>query len=428
MRAWFIRGTVLAAIGAAIACAASEDQDSSPPAPDGGDTTIGEGGVSDAVADASIDHATEADAGILDAAPNVCSEAGWCLTALPDKDLWVQNIQPFETMAFATGNSLTFGQKVAEWRAQDGKPAGWKYIDDDTQQELPGAISSFWAPNEDEIYYAYQLNSKAWTGSFGAYLYHGRRPVAPATKWTWTTTRFDCGTNDAAIVTGVGSDVYMLHCRKILHLTGDPDSDAGIGADGGSESWTVEYTDTDTVALAFQGRVGTPDDTWFIGKRGTACSLIVRKTADGYQPIADGTVSGTTCKPKAGLSAAPAFLQFASPAAGEIVGMTGTSGKASITKVTLEADGGLSAATSTPRADLREIIWTDTPDEVWVAGNFGYLLMEGKDVWSDAAAYDFSTLVINGVPNGCQFSKLSGTSKSNLWLVGSYCAYHKTNP
>ncbi|AKU97822.1 hypothetical protein AKJ09_04486 [Labilithrix luteola] len=428
MRAWFIRGTVLAALGAAIACAASEDQDSSPPAPDGGNTTLGDGGAADAVTDASIDHATTPDAEILDAAPNMCSEAGWCLTKLPDTNLWVQDVQAFETTAFATGFNFTIGPKVVEWGKHDGQAASWKYIDDDTQQESPGDISSFWAPNENEVYYAYQLRSTVRTGSFGAYLYHGRRPVAPATNWTWTSTRFDCGTNDAAIVTGVGSDVYMLHCKKIHRLTGDPDADAGLDSHGGPASWTVEYTDDDTAALTFQGRVGTPGDAWFVGKRDTACSVIIRKTADGYQRIADGIASGTTCTPKPGVPAAPAFLQFVSPVAGEIVGTTGMQGKASAAKLTLESDGGLSVATSKPRADLREVIWTDTRDELWLVANYGYLLLQGKDVWSDAAAYNFSTLVINGVPNDCQFYKLSGTSKSNLWGVGANCAYHKTTP
>ncbi len=55
---------------------------------------------------------------------------------------------------------------------------GHDYIDDGTQNErgFGTYAGRVWAPNENEVYY----------GIGPGYVYHGKRPVAPATAWSWT--------------------------------------------------------------------------------------------------------------------------------------------------------------------------------------------------------------------------------------------------
>ncbi len=431
MRARFFRFTTVAvAIAAAAACASSEDEVSSqPPGPDGGgQTPLPDGG--DSATDASVDRAAPADATAPESGSlQTCSAAGWCITELPDEGLNIAEIWPLEKNAFATAFSTARGRKIIEWR-EDAPDAGWQFIDDNTQQDIPGGVfENIWAPNEDEVYYTAGLISDTLTGTRGGFLYHGKRPLPPATNWTWTRTQFDCALASYPRILGIGSEIYMLSCQKIYRLTGDPDApDAGIVGDAGSSAWTLEYTDDDPAALQFKGGVGTPDDILFVGRRGS-CTTIVRKTETGYRRIVDGISSGLNCNAKPGYPRVASMIDFLSIVPGEIVGTVLASGSNNdfFVKVVVDGQGEVSVTEHRPQSADYGSLWSDSPDEVWVVSN-SYRIMHGTGDLGDASSYQHSTIALNGLPNENVLSRIRGTSKSNLWATGSDRVFHKTTP
>jgi hypothetical protein len=419
MRARFFHVTMVAsALSAAAACAASNDETSSPDDPN----TVGDGGSS--TVEASVDSAVFRDATASDGPSDpTCSPAGWCITELPDPSLEVRDIWPFEKHAFALSSDQYGGFKILEWSQDVSQQSGWKYIDDNTQQDLyPGESGNVWAPNEQEVYFTLSGYTR------GGYLYHGKRPTWPATAWTWTRTQFDCANpnTDVPAVWGIGGDVYALACQKIYRLTGDPDADAGVAADGGSSAWTLEYTDDDPTPIVFYGGGGTADDRLFVGSRGAfrPCTFIVRKTAAGYQRIVDGLPSGAfglTCKEKPGYPMVPGLYAFSSTRPGEVLGTT-FDGR--LLRVAIDGEGGTSITEANPKPPEARAVWSDSPDEVWLGA--GYLL-HGTGIWSDGGSYQVSTVALNDGRPVASFSKIRGISNSNLWAVGSR-AFHKTTP
>ncbi len=309
------------ALGGAAACATSNDEESSlPPAHDAGTTSVPE--------DASTsDGAASTDAGVTDAAvPSWCSNAGWCATSLPDSDLTVTDIWPFDDRAFAIAESDTLGTKVLEWTDATG---AWAYIDDNSQNALGGGKYSgkIWAPNENEVYF----------GVAPAFIHHGTR-ANPSSPWTWESSRLSYEGRDfgpehdpgrpwhnrhpsapgvpadryAALgVWGTSSDdVYAWYANTIFHRK---------SVDGGAPAWVPEYALTDPAApddafFIFAADGSSSDDIWFAGGRGryTAgggagihpCTVVIHRTPDEYRRIVDHTVSPTpsnTCRAKAGV-------------------------------------------------------------------------------------------------------------------------------
>ncbi len=419
MRARFFHVTMIAsALGAAAACATSDDVPSSPEE----SPTLDDGGSG--TADASVDAAVLPDATAPDApsAPT-CSPAGWCITELPDPSLELKDIWPFEKRAFAVGISQYAGPKVLEWNEDVSQQSGWKYIDDNTQQDLyRGELGNIWAPNEDEVYYTLRGETR------GGYLYHGKRPTPPATEWTWTRTPFQCAHPlDTPAVWGSGGDVYALSCSKIYRLTGDPDAAPGVAGDGGSSPWTLEYTDDDPTPIVFFGGGGTADDTLFIGARGylMPCAIIVRKTANGYQRVVDGSpvsTLSTSCKVKPGYPMVPGLYGFSSTRPGEVLGTLLFQEK--LLKVAIDGEGKASITEANPQPPMSKAVWSGSPDEVWLGAGY---LMHGTGMWSDGGSYQVSTVALNDGRPVASFAKIRGISNSNLWAVGTR-AYHKTTP
>ncbi len=431
MRARYFRFTTVAvAIAAAAACASSEDEVTPPPGPDGGQTPLGDGGDSttDASADcAALPDVTAPESGSL----QTCSAAGWCLTELPDPELTIRDIWPFEKKAFASVWSTTRGNRVIEWNEDIAPGTGWKYIDDGTQRGIPGNPNRIWAPNEDEVYYSIDLTSTTFTGTWGGFLFHGKRPIPPATAWTWTSTRFDCDTQRDLRVWGIGGDVYALSCGRIYRMTGDLDADGGVVGDAGTPSWTVEYTDDDPTTLWLQGGVGVPDDIWFVAARGSnlRCTTIVRKTAAGYQRIVDGVQNGPlSCVEKPGYPMVPALTDFISITPGEIVGVSYRPQGAVLVKIAVDGQGEVSVTEVKPGLGQQfGSLWSGSLDEAWLVADT-YRIVHGSAIWSDAASFQYSTIALNGLPNESSLLKIRGTSTSNLWAVGTDRAFHKTTP
>jgi hypothetical protein len=280
-----------AALAAVVACAASgNDAAPRPPDADSGVPVPADGGTSDGSAsDVSTSSV-------------LCSEAGWCATELPDSDLIFKDIWPLQGRAFAIAESPTLGIRVLEW---EDAAAKWKYIDDNSQNEsgLGKYAGRIWAPNENEVYF----------GVAPGAILHGKRPVPPATAWTWVSQRLEDHSPDvesghdhgypmfpvlesgypALGAWGTGGDVYAWYANAVFRWKND---------DAGTPAWVAEYVADDTDApeehLFFVGAAGTSrDDIWFVAVRdsapagGGSCPVIVRKTPEGYRRIVDGVTT-----------------------------------------------------------------------------------------------------------------------------------------
>src|SRR5262249_33745111 len=156
-----------------------------------------------------------------------------------------------------------------EW---DETTQKWSYIDDGTQNTLglsPGG-GSIWAPNTDEVYF----------GMSPVYIYHGKRPVPPATAWTWTRHSFGIGLSAGVWGTGA-DDVYGGVFGSIYHRVPRQRSGADAGVpdfDDPDFDWVQEYS-SDTLNATFASATGTGSgDAWFFGSRGF-CNLVVHKTS-----------------------------------------------------------------------------------------------------------------------------------------------------
>lgn len=439
MRAVLFTAGMAAVIAAAVACATTGDLDTESPDVEGGPTVSPE--------DASADRAS-IEEGVETTSP--CSQAGWCVTELPDKDLVVKDIWPVEGYAFAVAESPSVGVKVLEW---SDATARWRYIDDNTQNEsgLASYVGRVWAPSADEVYY----------GVAPGTIYHGKRVPPPSASWTWSSQKLvdnsgyqPSNANDtydngrppnpalgylypALGVWGTNKNhVFAWYSNSIYRLTVDRD---------GTPVWVAEYVADDVASsesLFVLGAAGTgPDNVWFTGARsrsaGTsyvACVFIVQKTTAGYQRVADGvfaSASSSSCTDRAGfplLTDAGGWLtDIHSPAAGRLVGVK--DGR-HVVKVTALDDGGYSVLTSHPPASLTGTLvnsmWMPpTSEQVWLSGTG--ILLHGSDVWGNGD-YRISTIAMNGAPVPKQFYQIRGLSNTNLWAVGEGYALHKTTP
>jgi hypothetical protein len=233
-------------------------------------------------------------------------------------------------------------------------------------------------------------------------------------------------------VWGTGDDVYVLSCGKIYRRTGS-------SSDGGS-SWEEEYADPDT-SMRFEGATGTgPDDIWFVGSRSFGrCTVIVRKTAAGYAPVADSTLeSPDACRDKPGLLNIKGTFQFAvhSPAKGRLVGALRNAdpGK-DVVRIVADASGHYSVTFSSPFPTYGVVLsamWGLSEDDLWFIGSSSGFsagsVLHGTNVWADGGVYEYSTLALNGSPNDQPLQRIRGTSNTNLWAVGGTRAFHKTTP
>lgn len=413
-------GTAFLGALVAVACAEAGDE--------GGAVIIDASADEPSVLDGAVPSA-DSSADVAVEIPN-CSLAGWCETTLPDVDLRIVDVWPFENRTLAVGVSDTLGAKVLEWAEADAR---WRYIDDATQNDpgLGAYFGSTWAPSEDELYF---------TVSPG-YVYHGTRAAPPASNWTWTRTALpNTGASQNYSVyakyppLGVwgttSKDVYAWLENSIFHGTSD---DAGI------LSWVAEYVADDAQSpderLFFTAAgAATADEIWFVGARHTnfaECPVVVRKTSAGYQRIADGSLAANACEQTGPLTMGgdEGGLTDLQSAAGHLVALKGgrTPVRFSFDGSVWAADVGaiLPASLGLEEGEKLLSLWVDS-NGAWLSGGF---VIHGTDVWA-GGSYEISTLARNGAPIVRPFWQVRGSSTTNpnLWAVGDYHAFHKTTP
>jgi hypothetical protein len=470
-------GATLVVLSALVACAGSDEDPSIQPSKDPPSP------LGDPPADGGLSTDAEPPA-----VPS-CSTAGWCITKLPDDDLELKDIWPFESRAFAVAESPTLGVKVLEW---DEATKIWSYIDDNAQNtfELDSYAGKLWAPNENEVYFS----------AAPGLIVHGKRS-APSTPWSWERTRLDDLGNDHpehdhgrvsypnreglfrdATALGVwgtsANDVYAWYGNTIFHWKAD---DAGV------PGWVAEHTAADVDnpnddLFVFGAAGSSADDVWFVGGHGRTndfgifrCPVVIHRTASGYQRVVDSVIDETdmyshfenVCQPKDGLLAfselvgndlvprtnAGWLTNVESVGAGRIAGILGENQFAFVEPVD-PGDGGVGGVArinrvtaQVPRKILPSLVnavWTHG-NETWISGwglvlrtptdptrwskGFGLLSKdEAQELGVDAPTYTFSSTAINGAPLDKPLTQVRGTSSSNLWAIGLQYALHKTTP
>lgn len=428
---------------AAVACATSESDDATFAAPpsvlEGGAETTDGGSLREAASDGAL--APDATAPDATASPT-CSSAGWCLTSLPSypDELRLNDVWPLPGRAFAIADTWTGSVRFLEWSDATNE---WSFIDDDNLHYVSGVAGGVWAPNADEVYF-----TLARSNVTGGDVYHGRRPVPPATDWAWKRFSFACNTVERPWVWGSSADdVFVASCGKIYRLSGPLDG----GADDASP-WVEEFVDgNSTNRLMFHGVTGTsPDDAWFVGWRGATlrsrlCAVVVRKTAGGYERIVDGTPVNGGCNKTAGSTAIPIAGTFGrtegdsihAPAPDRFIGLSlGMTENNNVVRIEPDGAGGYAVSVSNPLPALSvglRSVWGTSESDLWflvappttVSGD-GFGIVRGTNVWADGGAFDYSTLVLQGVPNEKALRRVRGTSNTNIWAVGANRAFHKT--
>ena len=443
MRASIVLATAAAPLAIIAACASTEE---GPPAAPATPPPA-------AIPEAGVPDVDIWDVDVPDTRLPDCSSAGWCITSFPDEDLEFRDVWPLEDVAFAIAESHMQGVKFLEWKKSTG---AWEYIDDQSQNTAGARTfaGGVYAPNADEVYFT--------VGA--AYVYHGKRAAPPETKWTWT--RAELPDNV------VGHPTTHDHARPYYNLTREPFPAFGVwGAgtadvyahysntifrrDPGDGTWSAVYTvddlDADDEHAFFVAASGTgPDDIWFVGARNRSygCPLVVRKTADGWERVADGVVSNNFIAPCA---AREGTLQIGGASGGWLTDIQPVSateylalhnGKVdfftdviNLTRLRASdggsgADGGVTfeqslvpvkPASGNGQPLFMSSLWRGD-GETWFSA-WGLVVRR-----TDDDTYSVSTLSRDGAPVRAHFNKIRGTSNQNIWAVGARHEYHKTTP
>ena len=442
MRTIIVLASAIASVAIVAACASSEDApsvDVDPPAP----TAVPDGGDGDG------NGGSVADVDVPDTRLPDCSPAGWCVTGFPDEDLVFRDIAPFEEVAFAIAESATEGIKVLEWTKST---SAWKYIDDGTQNAT--GIGTFagriYAPNVDEVYFTVGPS----------HVFHGERSGG---TWTWTNQALP--DSIAGHTDSHGNPTQRANGRPITTLgvwgTGAGDvfayySNTIFHRDPASGLFAADYVADDLAAadehVFFASVHGSgPNDVWFVGapeRASYSCPLVVRKSAAGWERVADGVVSTNFAAPCAqrpetlfigGAGKSGWLVDVAPVSTTEYVALHNRVERLSFenvyaTRIRVTDDGysfeqslvpvqvapgsgsnaGFGAAPSTA-------LWRGD-GETWFT-SWG-LVLRG----SDDGTFSVSTLSRSGGPVSAPFYRIRGTSNQNLWAIGARHAYHKTTP
>jgi len=430
-----LKGMAYATAGlAAVAACATTNEYLALPAndEDGGSTMAWD----DAAADTAPVDAPDAaeDASDVSAEPRLCSMDGWCSVPVPDSQLSMVDVWPLAQRTFLLASSPFVGTKVLEWNASS---QAWAYVDDETQNEVgdDGRLrqpTTIWAPNDDEVYFAV-------SSAIDGYVYHGRRPAPPETKWSWTRSQFDGCAYASLWVYGTSSDdVFAGACNRIYQKSGGPNvpaEDAGEPEGDAPEGWTLDHVETnDTAQVSFLGASGTgPEDVWFAGGRVTSrnveCALLVHRTPGGYETIADSDVSDPTrCTAIPGAVSFGGRLHFVAQTGSERI--VAFARAVTPVRIVRAVDGGhVAAFGKTITVPSWSSVWTASEDELWMSPNLptGQVRV-GTELWGEAGAYAYSSISLDGQPVLSAIAKIRGTSTTNLWAVGGNHVFHKTTP
>jgi hypothetical protein len=469
-----MRRTLLLACGSlalavVVACATSDHQGAAlGPVNDGGVSSVPEA-ESPSEADGAVKE------GGIRPRPS-CNAVGWCTTTLPDPDLVLRDIWPFEERAFAIAESESLGTKVLEWTEST---KSWAYVDDDSQNAYGSGhyAGKIWAPSENEVYYA----------TAPALIYHGAR-ANPSSPFSWESSRLEYDGPDHgperdpgyawqsrdtyAIQNGLpyfrqhvaaigvwgtsADDVYAWYANRIFRR---------MRVDGGSPAWVAEHVEENPSApresfYIFGAAGSSRDEVWFVSSHGSyhpqsgfyGCSALLRRTPDGYGRVMDSCGSEGSLRVTQGSSGTywtelgwPTSVDSPRPGTAVVV----VSNRAF---VYVDMNGaGTARFNPVTGADPPVVVGRIKPNlqSVWINGDRAWfsgwgLVIDGEnkpDAWAQSyglqppnaapdggATFSISSTALDGAPLDKPLYQVRGTSNDNLWAVGSGYALHKKTP
>ncbi|MBX3209043.1 MAG: hypothetical protein KF764_28680 [Labilithrix sp.] len=473
MRRRLLLVTSAAALAALVACAADGEAVSFEPAGGDGGTQIPE-----TAPPIEEDAATpRPDASVSSA----CNDHGWCETELPDPDLTLFDVWPFEKRAFAIAQSETLGTKLLEWTEATSK---WVYIDDNSQNTYRTGhyTGKMFAPSENEVYFI----------TAPGVVFHGKR-ANPQAPFTWDSARLpydgpvypdrDPGLawRDSprvaprrfAYALGVfgtsNDDVYAWFGNRIFHRA---------SVDGAAPTWVPEFVaqdpdiSEDESFYIFNAAKGEGDEIWFVGGRGTygqfgyeGCPTLYRRTAAGYSAVINGSIANFECYGLEG-TLDPTWwiddgeeLPFAAPSsvfgwatgaipvgAGQAVLLL-DSDDYYFYYVDLEGDlarlNSIQSVTPPSMGPPIHHSGVRLGDRMWISGQGTAFSSEiNKPAWESSfgigkvgdfepgatgALLEMSSVAMKSYLNEPLY-QVRGTSANNLWIVGNRYALHKKTP
>ena len=414
----------------AIACSSEED----PAFVE--DTVTADGGASDAPPGTSDDLDASADA--LDAStddagdvqPRTCSEDDVCHTTLPPKsflrDVWSAGDGVVWAVGWSDRQLIAAPGTILRW---DGK--AWA-----SQFKAEGRLNAIWGSSPTDI----------WVGGDGG-LFHGTGPSSAAITWTKVRTEpiqsiWGSGPNDVWAV-GHTKDWRVFFDGKVLHYQG-PSADGGDG-------WEIDPISSRAAAYV-KVWGSSADDVWIGASELSTCGFpqcdgsrgfALRRRPDGdggftwSEAEADfgGVILGTGIHPGSQFSAGASIggnvwltgskapTEYGVPTYDVIftgTSKTGGSGDYTWSSGTFGTCL-LPGSIQCKGLWFSRAVWGKTPEDVYVAGDFGQLRH-----WN-GTGFSLVKTTIEKVPLTTSFFGMWGSSSTDLWIVGDEIALHKVS-
>lgn len=385
---------VFAAIAASIGAVACESTEVAEPRDDddGGSTVPGAdaGGLDDA------GEETDADA----ASAEVCTEDDFCHTILP----------PDQTLrgVWADGDGIAWAV------SEQGNILRWDGAAWSVSHANAGALHAIWGSSATDI----------WVGGARGLL-HGAGPTSKDLTWTAVDVPGLDGVPIQAIAGRSASDVWAVAGRVDLD-TFPPPIEGRILHFAGKGGWTIAAPAPENVMLT-NVWTAAGGQLW-IG--GTNFENYPVQHSRGVLLRGDAATGGgltTIVLPAiahSGGDEAVEMITGGTSVGGEVIALVVSVGFGVFLRGHEETDGGDTFAWTQEMfavhpSHRHRTVWAASPDDVWVAGDYGRLRHWNGTTWS------LPRISAGQIPEIATFHAMWARSPDELWFVGDRIALHK---
>ncbi len=385
-----------------LACGDDPSATETSTSPDASDADAGP--EVDATDDADTsDAGSDADASVP---PKTCSDEGWCHTPVPPgqvlRDVWSD----------AAGGAWAVSDQGAVLR-YDGK--AWTVVH--TRVATNAKLFSIWGSSPTDI----------WIGAYGAILHGTGTTPASITFSEQTLDELAAGAGAVSIYGTSNTDVFAAVGTAVLHL-----GDDGAG-------WKVDPVTTEIAgkAVAAWGRAGTSDVWISTMNTATQTAVLFHRNGGASSPfsavpgVSDVTyfnprrACATPGEPQRGwmvddhtIWLVGTRVNFGTPCYYAFRGVQSPDAGA--------MDAGAFAFDITVFYDEpyfgQNDIWGTSPNDVWLAGQFGTL-----NHW-DGTRWQLAAITIDELPVKKNLNAIYGRGPGDIWVVGDGIALHKGAP
>ncbi|MBX3208904.1 MAG: hypothetical protein KF764_27985 [Labilithrix sp.] len=397
--------SALAATATLFACGDDPAVTDIPASPDASDTDARTAAVDSGVDTATDADATDVDAGDVVSAPKTCSDDGWCHTTVPTgqvlRDVWSDG----------AGGTWAVSDQGAILR-YDG--TAWSVAH--TYAATDARLFSIWGSGPTDI----------WVGAYGAIL-HGTGATPASIAWTeLALDQLAPGAGAVSIYGTSKGDVFAAARTAVLHFADD------------ETGWVVDPVTSEIAgtSVSVWGRAGA-SDVWITSvNAATRKSVLFHRSGgagSGFSPVTGVsevpfTVVGRACatpgEPRRGWMVDDGTVWLV----GTRINFTFTchyAFRGAERPDAGDADAGAFAFDGRVFYDPylgQNDIWGTSPDDVWLAGDYGAL-----HHW-DGASWQLAAITVGEHPVKKNLYAIHGRDPGNLWVVGDGIALRKGAP